>query len=553
MLGKKRGFKNKLGITSFLKSSFFKKNTELIFVMGILTIFLLCSLFYISLPGLGRDESFIPLSALKILVQNDFSLFKLLKSVSFSTLMLDYQHCALFAFLYDFAFYIFSANIYTVRLISVFFNLVFLLFFYFFIKNFLDQRTAMFALILVSTVPVLIFYMRTTLLYCFPLLLIFSCLFFFWKFYNQGKSKHLYASCLILGIGFSFTLIFWWYFFALIITFLLIYHDFRFKKKELLIGFLFFMFGASPIFLWNLSVSFEQNIINSVLIHTQDLPFSKSSEVFSDPLLRIEKIGMWDKLIFKSNQIHSVLGNMIGWWFFIIALIFSFIATIFGLVKKEKKKVLFILVFMIILFFESVFLGWNLEKHQILGLIPLGIILLSVLLNYIYRHSKILAWFLLILIAASNLLIFIGNFNDFTSGLYFDTVMSYRGINSPTDFPSGNIYSLADYLEENKLYRPVVIGRQGFEIRPAISFLTNLKVKPIDLIEELGYDESKLAEDLKKEFLDFDNTFIISDSDALSILGLVEIVAKDLDKTIMINKTFYFKNGEIEYILFRVE
>lgn len=541
----------------------FKKNLiEFVLVAVMLSFFLCASLSYLSLPGFGRDEAITPTFALgllvgdsklgltdnispvtlDILVKKDFSFSRLMKSFSFSNLMVDFRMSAIFGWLYAFVFLFFDYNVYIVRFVSIFFCLIFLLFFYFFVRSFFNRQIALFSLILISTLPDLIFYSRISINFNFILVPVFGSLLFFLRFYKRRRLVDLGIGS--LWLGFFYNLKFLWFFFALIITLFLLGVRFHFKKRELLIGFLFFLLGILPAALWNLSVPFEQGTIDNALTNfIVPLAGEKSHSEFITYFYK-EVIGV--RMRDRFFQIFKLLGH--NGWFFLIACILSFAGIILG-DKEKKKRELFILIITLILFLEISVLVWNTAGYQILILIPFFIILLANLFNCLYKYSKILTFFLLGFIVISNLSVFINSFDSFTSGYFFP------------DNPSGNIYRLVEYLQENEIYRPVPITwdvKSGIESN--LAFLSSWKVIPHDLglfkygKGHIEYDKIGFIEKLKNEFSFQDNIFILRDSMlSPNITDVVVDAIEDLNKTMVVNKTFYSKDGRLEYLLFQIK
>lgn len=548
---------------------------EFIFVTIVLIVFLCSSLIYTSLPGFGYDEAINPILASEFLVKNDYSLFNITKNFSFSDLMVDPIVSSVLVWLYVFVFYFFDVSVFIIRFTSVFFGLVFLLLFYFFIRDFFNRRIAMFSLILVSTFPILIFLIKTNINHFFLLVPIFGCLLFFWRFYKKRKITNLIIGSLFFGFGFSYSLMFLWFILALFIAFVISRGSFHFRKKELIIGILVFLLGASPIILWNISTLFGYGTIRHVNLSTFDYvveksqncipPFRNGLSLFGVDIFQFDeetqfKIYKFLSIDIKNSKLATRLSHMstvmqtgnsyrypffpsFNWWFFLVAFIFSLCIVFLNVRKEERKKILFILMIIILIFLESAILSWSMMRYHIIILVPFCMILSANLLNCLYKHSKILTYVLLGLIILSNLLIF---------SKISITLLSKMDV--IPDFPSSNIYQLTEYLKENEIYHPIsIIDKGNTGIYLNLQLLSYGKITPFELNLN-NYDELCFTDVLKKEFLIKNKTFIVSYPKLSSdVMNTVDSIIKDLNKVRVINKTFCLGNGRIEYLLFQVE
>lgn len=166
-------------------------------------------------------------------------------------------------------------------------------------------------------------------------------------------------------------------------------------------------------------------------------------------------------------------------------------------------------------------------------LIPFCLILSANLLNYLDKHSKILTYVLLCLIVLSNLLIFL----EISRALL-------SKIDSIPDFPSSNIYQLTEYLQKNEIYRPIsIIDNTNTGVCLNLQLLSSGRIRPFELNLN-NYGQSYFTDTLRKEFLVQDNMFIIHPLGlSPNMMGLTEDIIRDLNKTMVINKTFDLGGG----------
>jgi len=149
---------------------------------------------------------------------------------------------------YSSIFYFFYSNPVSVRLASLFANLVGLLFFYLFVREVDDEKTALVLLFFASVSPTFIFLNRPGILDTGVMVLFSSALlFFFAKFFKNDKNVFLFLCSIFLGVGFCLNLSF--LIIGLPFTLLLIFYGLKKKMfKKVILFVLFALVLSSSLF-----------------------------------------------------------------------------------------------------------------------------------------------------------------------------------------------------------------------------------------------------------------------------------------------------------------
>lgn len=512
-----------------------KSYIEFIFLFVIGIIFLVLASQNLVLPGVEFDEVLKATVAMDIVHGRDTGLNSLkLYGKNFFIMMNPYDGpVEVYSFIPFY--YLSGINLYSMRMSKIFWGLVEVILFFYFAKAFFNKKVAYIATTMFATMPTVIFYSRQG---AFVNHLILIPLFFsfisFLKFLKQNKINYFYLGSFFFGIGFTTKLTFWW----LILPILLSVYLFKIRLKinlwQAFLSLSSFCLGAAPIILYNLA--FKGYTFKYILTSSPET----NVHIFSNLILRFKQF----ILLLNGGLSDFSFGDTFSTYFFIffsIAFIFIFFYSL--KIKNPKlNKTLFFIIFLIItVLLQSIFTVSQLREMHLFILVPFSLLIASYFLHILFNKKKIIFFILFSLIIFSNILIVFQ---------YYDTLKKTGGIGRMSDA----IYDLAEYLEQNRIRYPLAVD-WGFTSTIRLITKDQVIPLEIFVPPDRGKDELKIFQKICYEkFKNPNNIYIfpVSAYAQFKRFDAFKKIAEEMNKKVVLEKIFYQRNGEPIYLLYRV-
>jgi len=506
---------------------------EIIFLTVVCFIFLVLATHSITLPGLYSDEALEPAIAMNIFYHDE----KLFSYV-------DIQGMDIFAMLFPYIgptevysflpfYYLFGVNLFSVRMATIFFGLVEVIIFFYFAKEFFNKEIAYIATVLFATMPTVIFYSRQGAypnhIILMPVMLFFL---FLLKYLKQKKIIYVYLASFFFGLGFTTKITFWWLILPLGVSFFFLKKYLNLDIWQTFVSFDFFCLGAAPLLLYNIASKGG----TFVRIFTQSP--SINYHILSNLAVRFTNF----TALLNSNLTEFRFGSRYSTYFLYFFIVAAIFILLYSFRHSETRKKNFFIVFLICsVLLQSIFTVSNLLELHLYLLVPFCLLLASEFLYIIYAKKKTLFFIIFVMILGSNI---------------FVVYSYYRILNvtGGTTLMSDTIYELVDYLQENNISRPLAVD-WGFAYN--IRILTDNKVKPFEIFvyPHIEKEYQQIFEQLcRSVFINQDNVYIFTDSSTLTYDRFTQFnsIAESMLKKVVLEKTFYQRDGKPLYLLYRV-
>lgn len=460
---------------------------------------------------------------------------------------------------------LFGFNIMSLRLIGLFFGLLVAGLTYLFIKkNFNKQIAIMTVSLLVTDLT----FFRTTKMeagYSPIFTAIFlGALLFFSKWYYSNKICFFYLSCFLMGLGLNTRAHFLWFIIAAGCLILIFKKDIRkavLKKKKFILSYLI---GGIAMFSLGLSMFLIYNIMThfSTLTYIKDHFFLTkcgidNSAYVNNLLIQFKNL-YWglinSKVPYEFSGYNVKFSTHYYFWILLSCLIWLMLYVFLSKSKLFKKKIIFIMLLIFIVFLLSPFTLSSHSSHFYLPvLMPFIYLLIAVTFFLIFDKFKhqpiryfITLLFVFIIIVNLSGLAKYNNFLKRTGG---------------TGYFSSAIYNLADWLIAHNYLRPVVAD---WGIYHNLLFLSKGKISPVpfEYTQNLTNNEperSKLemefTEQLKQKFKDNDNIYIFYNPrySLRNSLKIFRKLAMQEKKKIIFKKIFYQKDGQPNLLVYTIK
>ena len=470
-------------------------------ILLIILVFLILTLLNINYPGLNTDEASNGVAGSNILRDvGDIAGGKPPLLYCHVTLfgkifpIMQSQYCgATIAYLVFPFFRFFGANAVGLRLCSILILAIFLLFLYYFCKNWFGNRVAIMASLITATNLAFVQYGRLGLYRTeiFVMSFFWVGLFFLIKYAQAKRYLFLILSFLFFGLSFSIKITFLYYAVALTVAYLLIGRKpgllGTFKIKEVVLMLFSFCTGAFLIITYNIMepwVTVKQ--LFSVLTNAQATSANTIGEGaknwdylnnFSQRLMQsfsLLKGDISDRFfwgVFENNTIEAFSLSAVILVIGSLVLLLGVVLFTSSLPKITRSRVLFIYILYSILLLLSPFTMCGLNQGHLLVLLPFPQVAMAIFLCYLWD----IAWQFkktLIKVFVGFLLSFTILFNIFMN-LYYNIQMQRTGGFGRW---STAINELVDYLKENNITAPVMFD---YDLHSNLIFATDNKVVPI--------------------------------------------------------------------------
>lgn len=461
---------------------------------GLFLVFFLIRIYSIHVPGLYADEIYVPYVALQTKLQvpslhppfvNIFG-YKLPLGIS--------PQSGGFPIYPQLLLLLLTENPFAHRVLSVVYACIFILFFYSFMKSFLNRKVALLSVLILTFMPSHIFYSRTDPYFILRLSIMSFMFYTFHRWYLQKGWKYFYMGCLAIGLGLSTRLEM--VMFVIAFPIYLIFFNIGLLKnihyllRENLIrtvnGLILLFLGAFFYILFNLYSGYN---ILSFFKHESLL---KKADVLIAFLTNIGvRIDQIRDFFNCGNPFLEIEGNFCSFIPFYIMILFWLIVTGVLIVKRFKgfpnRKIEFLAAMSILIFLQSI---------PSTSLSPFHNLIILPLLVGIFSYGLSLAPRILILILVAVLL-----------AIYIPIdVKYYKNLRAFKESPlwSSTVFDLVENLKKEKVNK-ILAGDWG------ISRLIFYASKGEITSEEIfGYSDDansfirKLEDEYKKE----DNIYI---------------------------------------------
>lgn len=443
--------------------------------------------------------------------------------------------------------YLFKDPVFGARLSSACISVLTIIIAFYFSKELFNKRVAYITALLLAINPSFVFYGRCGA-YSF-LLVIFTLLYllFLLRWYTQKRDIYFYLGCLSLGLGLQ-SVVFMWIIGALVLSKLIL--KIKIPKlgfKQITLGIFAFFAGIFPVVFYNLSglVHGSSNTISLLINNLFSTSFGHSNLNLCDNIMiRINTFK-----ILLDGSAFSQLGNNYHDYFFLLLFIVAFFTLISSMLSLNIKKLLniedaeilkikFILLIILIVLGESIFTVSTLSPYNLLIILPLCIMVIAKFLDSIPKKKTMFA--VLLIAILMNLCVIYD---------YHDSLEKSGGVGTFSDA----IYTLADYLEENNIETPIAVD-WGFKFN--IQVLTHQRINPIEVFSYAGKNITNeyFVSNLKQCFTNPDNIYLFHSPQYTKFIRYwaFEELAHEMNKSIVLEKTFYQRDGRPVILLYKV-
>ncbi len=189
-----------------------------------LLAYLLLGLFQLRLPGLYYDEALDAVPAMQVLLGQKPETGAVVRIAGHDwPLMLMPYVGSTTTYLSTIAFALFGPNVIALRLMNWTLGLVSLLLAWGFLRDYLDERVAGLATVLLAVNPNFVFWTRMGAFVSLPMLpLAIGALWSLYRWYRRRGDHYLVVACFLLGLGITTKLLFFWYWVGLALGWLVL-------------------------------------------------------------------------------------------------------------------------------------------------------------------------------------------------------------------------------------------------------------------------------------------------------------------------------------------
>lgn len=407
-------------------------------LLGLLFIFFLMRIYLVNRPGLYADEIFVPYLALQTQLQVSsletpfVSIFgyKFPLGISPQSGGLPIYPQLMLAYI--------TGNPFAHRILSILYGCISIVFFYFFLKSFLNKKIALLSVLILTLMPAHIFYSRTDPYFILRLSILSFMFYVFHKWYLNKDWKCFYLGCLGAGLGVSTRLEMVMPIIAFL-TYLIFFNTGLLKEvikiskasvTKMAAGFFFLIMGALFYILFNIMSSY--NILdfftNESILKTGDI----LNAYLSNIVVRIVQIRDYFNCGNPFGEIRGTYCNPIPFYVLLLFLIIALWTVVSKRFKgSANKKMEFLIIMPVLVFIQSI-PSTSLGPFHNLIILPFLVAILSYGLSLARRVLSLILILLLI-----------------TSYINID-VRYYKNLSSYNEAPlwSSAIFDLVKALEK---------------------------------------------------------------------------------------------------------
>lgn len=370
-------------------------------------------------------------------------------------------------------------------------------------------------------------------------------LYFLIKWKKGGSPSHAILGFVMIGFGISTKVTFWWIPLVLVVSLFLFRPKLRWTVRNIILSSVSIAGGAS-IFLIYLA-KYYYWFIPFLFSRVVSTPTGSTNFTFISNL--VERIGNLNELL--SGDSFSWTGgthsNLVFAYFFVISLVVIIAVSIKRRDSYAKRSVFLVFVILFILVISTVTIS-DRNFWQIILLFPHIQIIMALFIILVSKQiSRVLGRNITL-----NLLIVI--ISAFLIAGNIITISSYEQdlkVTGGVDQFSSKIYSLVDYLKENK-FNNIVVLDWGFTRQ--IYFLSDGKIIPKENVVYPGENFDVFVKNLEDSIKNPDTIYVKYYKDA-PVNGTSDELKKVLskyDKKIIPLKTFKDWDGSNLYYVFKI-
>jgi len=548
-----------------------------VFLGSLLLVFFSLSSFKVTLPGMFIEEGLDYYHAVYLMLGDKVSLrfynvepplrFPILRALfNYGTYHAGNGGTPIHTWTVVPFFYLLGINVVSSRLHQILFGMVTLALVFFFCKEMFNIDIACVAGILVATSPYYIFWVRMGGWTCEStkeIFLIMATLLALFRWKESGKLRYALMSSLLFGLGVSSKINYMYLPAYLILAYVLFRPKLRVEKRWIPLLLLFFFIGSFPFWLNELYFNPGQTP-GFYLRESQHTPVSDPGKI----------------ILMRFDQIRGLLEGRFCWLLPMEApgtrntpaLVLFLFLTAFGLVSTSmllikdiaqhrqnsfNKSSLFMFLLFGFFFFSTVYTGGSYpnEFHLlIISTFPEILMSISLFLLLSLLSKKIDE-------KSSKKLRMLG-MGIFLTVLVFSNMFiitdryAHLERTGGTGLFSDAIYELADYLVENNVEKPIAVDWNFIQL----VIITGGKVDPVDITyasRDLTPSQKEVfMKNCKSLFADPNRVYLFHSERYTWFTGhfpLFEQAAKSMNKSVVLLKTFYQRDGEPIILVYSVQ
>ena len=546
-----------------------KRNDRAFWIIAFL--FLLLQLIEIKLPGITCEDGFRALGGwcfgdcnfveIKIFGRTLPTLFTFMWADIHGNL----SHYLMMPFLV-----VFGQSHLAVRFFLIFCAIIALILVYYSIKELFDRRVSILTIFLLIINVTFTAGVRYGNYHFFPQILCFSMgsLFCFLRYWKRHNGWYFYAGCLLLGLGTWLVAWFFWFLPPVILAGMTFHKEFRVKRIKLcVIGGVFFLLGASLLIagiIWHDGTLGRFSMVKQIFSHFRMTYCGVDNLSYLNNLFFRTKTFLFSFLTgsslmgsFLSSPTSFYRPNMLYPFLFMFSILWLGVKLFITKLAGFRKRILLLFILFIGTFLLTAFTLSNLEPAKLYILYPFPQVVISLAVcSILERPQKIKLLRKLIIMPFLIIFLFLIASDMILLRKYFEYESQTGGVLSFNDSTDA-IYRLSDWLEENKITRPITLSTF---LNGNFFFLTEGKVNPIYPGYLWGRQQPFNEEAALTEFRKFlsgskDNIYLVSyplpDCEEMAF-SLFKQLIKENSMEIRVKQHFYRRDGLLVYTAFSV-
>ncbi len=537
-----------------------------------LTVFFFLSATNINLPGLYYDEALDVVPTMQIVLGQPVEVWTgggiSLGGRAFPVMVSSYVGTVNTYLMLPF-FYFLGVNVFSLRLMPIFFSGLTIILYYLFARDFLNRRAAAITVLLLSVHPSFVFWSRQGIYVTSVMTFMTAGSLFCLLRWHRGnrdwrleiRDGYLYAGAFLLGLGLSAKFLFLWFIIALAVSYyifqfslLLSRHSspdrqtilkmltFNMNAKQLAISLLSFCVGAGGLLWYNLQTLGTIETLGRSLITTDR--GVNNLDFFSNLLTEIKAFlvlikggwfgfygGAFDNILYPVIFCVSVVG--------LVFLLFFSHKT-----RKSKTKAVFLLSMFALVLVQSCFTVSGLGVTHLLIMLPLPQLIIALFMETLHQviAPKMLAS------ALTAMVVLALTAQDLKVDFRYHQALQRSG---GTGKFSDASYELVEYLEDHHLTSPLAVD-WGFKNN--IQILTQGAINPVEIFQYSWNPGEEFSREVSKHLSDPDHVYLFYAEEFTSFkrYDAFERIVREANKAIQLERTFYQGDGKPVYYLYRV-
>ncbi len=352
----------------------------------------------------------------------------------------------------------FGISVETARLGSVFLGLFVLVYTFLFLRSLFNERTAFITVLLMASSAEYVFYTSRDMTIVFMLLAKMAALYHLLIYCRYSQLIHFFMGGIWLGLGLYDKASFLWFIITLILWVLI----FHFKKIRSIPRRHFALaasgfFASSVVFIVFNFIRLGETFIPMITDFSKTSGGVDNTDILSNFYIRMEQFfallnGNGLLNLFAGVNSSDLLIRILPWLIVLLMTLFI-ILLLFRRLTGDRKKLTFVIFFLIVPLFQTIFTPSALSLHHVAIAWPFHLVMVAISIIWIAKLTHSFAISVLPAVTITTLIVTINIFSVFSI---------YQNIK--TSGSAGNwsetIYELNDYLTEKN--EPVYLMTWGF-------------------------------------------------------------------------------------------